>query len=76
MVGHKTDKMMNHYTHNTPELLSKEYEKLQKDRGVKVEQCEIITPMCTPVCTESDKKRTKLPSKRSLKVSFDDFHEL
>ena len=30
MVGHKTDKMMNHYTHNTTELLDREFEKLRE----------------------------------------------
>jgi integrase len=42
MVGHKTDKMMNHYTHNTTELVDREYEKLMK-----------TTPMSTPLCTSN-----------------------
>ena len=42
MVGHKTERMTIHYTHNTTELVDREYEKLK-----------ISTPISTPICTES-----------------------
>ena len=51
MVGHKTDKMMNHYTHNTQELLDREFQRLEKS-----------TPMCTPIRSGIDEKAVKKPA--------------
>jgi hypothetical protein len=41
ILGHKTEKMAKHYTHNTQELLNKEYAKMR-----------ISTPISTPIRSE------------------------
>ena len=43
MVGHKTERMTIHYTHNTAELTDREYRKLKES-----------TPISTPIRTEND----------------------
>jgi integrase len=45
MVGHKTERMTMHYTHNTTDLVEREYRKLK-----------INTPINTPFCAETDEK--------------------
>ena len=43
MVGHKTERMTIHYTHNTAELTDREYKKLKES-----------TPISTPIRAEND----------------------
>ena len=50
IVGHKTERMTMHYTHNTTELVDREYKKLKQ-----------ITPMCTPIRSKREPKDVKKP---------------
>jgi len=57
MVGHKTDKMMNHYTHNTTELIDKEFGRLREVNSSK--STLISTLIGSEIDVESDEKDSK-----------------